>query len=527
LLTRISLNPWREDWVYPAVLILAGFVYYISYFNYGISLSDEGFFVYGAERVLRGELPMSDFVSYPPGSYLLLALLFKTFGINLLVSRLMEITFLLLNGIMVFYIGRRLMPRNMALIPSFLLIAFPGPWHKVFFTFGLLLPLVTFFRFLEKRTTHRILTVGGAVGAALILKLEPAFYSFCAILIILFWIHTWKNGKFLVDRKAVAGFSRNVVLCSLGAIAVVTPVLVYYLWKSSFIKLFSEIREIYGISGLEALSEYFRQPSLISAMTEFHLGNLANLFFFLILFLYLYLSIKVFVGLFIRKQEGLLPSLLLLLFGIFSLSYAYAAFGKSHLLQSVAVTYILFCYVMHRLLEKKGTKSKIAFVVLVLFLGLYVADSFKWNLYFYSGSISTLYNIKKGGAKQISSDRAKVYVKSRHWYAIEGLLQFFQGKDGYLMSLGFDPMINFLTGLENPTRFSLLHPAFLSDERKQRRVTEEVERYKVGYLLINRSYRRAEEGIDSYAPKLYEYLTENYRLQKEIAGYMIFSRRAM
>jgi len=33
---------------------------------------------------------MSDFISYPPGSYFLLALLFKIFGVNLLVSRLME-----------------------------------------------------------------------------------------------------------------------------------------------------------------------------------------------------------------------------------------------------------------------------------------------------------------------------------------------------------------------------------------------------------------------------------------------------
>jgi hypothetical protein len=161
----------------------------------------------------------------------------------------------------------------------------------------------------------------------------------------------------------------------------------------------------------------------------------------------------------------------------------------------------------------------------VLLLGLYVADNFKWRGYFYTGSISRLYAIKKGGAKQISSGKAKVYLTGRDWDTIDGLIQFFGGRKGYLMPLRFDPMVNFLTGLDNPTRFSILHPAFIQDESRQRRVIKEVEKYKVGYVLIHRVFWTGEDGMGQYAPKLYEYVAQHYRLQKEIGDYMIFSRR--
>lgn len=524
--TISSAKMIRKEWIYPSLIAILGFCYYICYINYGVNLGDEGFFVYGAERVLQGQLPMSDFTSYPPGSYFLLALLFKVFGVNLLVSRFMEIGFLLANGLMMYYISKRLMPKSWALIPSFILILFPGPWYKIFLTFGLLFSLITLLRYLEKRSTGRILVVGGATGIALIFKLEAGLFSLLTIWIVLFWNHCWKAGSFLVNKGTMLNGFKDIVLSSFGLLGVVAPLFIYYLSQSALIKLFGSLKGSYGSDDIGWVSDFFGKPSLLKAVTKFQIGGLANLFFYLIILLYLYVFWKVIVHLFIeRKREFpfLLPVLIL---GVLSLIYAYIPFSKVYLLQSGAMAYLLFGFVLHSFTERKDMKSKVVLVVLVFLLGLYLLDNFNMRGY-HSGNINMRYKITKEGAILVSSKKAQIYTPKSFSSTINGLIQFFEGKDGYLMPLYYAPMVNFLTGLRNPTRFSILTPPYLIGASKQRQVIDEVEKYKIQYLLIDRLIWTSQDnlGFSRYAPILYEFVTKHYQLEKEIGGYLIFSRQ--
>jgi hypothetical protein len=85
-----------------------------------------------------------------------------------------------------------------------------------------------------------------------------------------------------------------------------------------------------------------------------------------------------------------------------------------------------------------------------------------------------------------------------------------------------------LTDLENPTRFSILYPTFISDPSRQRQVIDEVEKYGIKYLLIKRVFWTSQEsaGFRNYAPIIYEFVRERYHLEKEIEDYLIFSRRS-
>lgn len=517
----------QKMWIYPLIIIIVGFCYYISYFNYGISFGDEGFLVDGAERVLRGQLPGSDFMAYPPGRYFLLALLFKLFEVNLWVSRFMEISFLLINGILMFYIGTRLMPPRMALISSFVLMTFPGPWHKVFFTFGLLLPLMFLFRFLEKRTTERVLILGVVTGIGFILNIISALFSLLTIVIILFFDHIWKDGKFFFNKQTFLSLVKNLLLFSLGLLSVTTPILLFYLSKSALGRLLFSLKEAYRFDNAFETTNFFPRPSLLKAITKFHIGSLENLFFYFAILLYLYIFREVFMHLFLQKRKGFPFLLPVLISGCLSLSYAYSFFEKGHFLQSVSMAYIFFGFVMHSATKGWWKKSNVILIFLIFLLSLYIIDNFKWRNYFYSGSIKRLYAIRKEGVGLISSDKAKIYVQLKQSDRINNLLRFFDGKSGYLMPLFYLPMVNFLTGLENPTRFTILFPSLFRNPSKQKKVINDMKRFKIQYLLINKSIwkRRDNLGFSIYAPMLYEFVLEHYSLEKEMGAYLIFLRR--
>jgi 4-amino-4-deoxy-L-arabinose transferase-like glycosyltransferase len=80
---------------------------------------DEGIVLQGAERVLRGEVPYRDFFSfYTPGSYYLLAGLFRIFGDSLGVAR----TALALSGsvasLLTYLLARRVCTRSVSLLTA-------------------------------------------------------------------------------------------------------------------------------------------------------------------------------------------------------------------------------------------------------------------------------------------------------------------------------------------------------------------------------------------------------------------------
>ncbi len=519
----------QKEWIYPSLIVILGFCYYISYINYGISLGDEGFFVDGAERVMRGELPMADFLAYPPGSYFALALLFKLFGVNLLASRFLEMAFLLINGIIMFYIGKRLMPSRWALIPSFILILFPGPWYKVFFTFGVLFPLITLIQYLEKKSMLKILTLGWAIGVVFLLKHESALFAILTTVVVLIGDHILGGENLVIDRKKISAFCKEMCLCFLALASVAAPFIIYYHSRSALTKVFYSLLRDSSFANVADVSGLFGKASLIKAVTKFHLGSLQHLFFYLILLLYFYVFGK-FVVQFYRERRKEFPILLsVLIMGALSLSYAYFVTSKAHLLSSGAVSYILFGFVVYSTAEKRGMKSNILLIILAFLLGLYLLDNFRGSNHFHSGSISRLYRIRKEGVGLIRSNRAPVYVDVRLARILNDFIQFFEGKNGYLLPLDYGPMFNFLTGLENPTRFTILNEFFLKDEMSQNEVIKEIQNRGIKYLLIHRLPWMGQEthGFSTYAPKLYQFVNNRYRIETEIGGFLIFSAQSL
>src|SRR2546423_11984349 len=76
------------DWILACAVALFAIAWVWPFFRYCSFGSDEGIVLQGSARILRGEIPYRDFFSfYTPGSYYLVALLFKVFGDSLVVAR--------------------------------------------------------------------------------------------------------------------------------------------------------------------------------------------------------------------------------------------------------------------------------------------------------------------------------------------------------------------------------------------------------------------------------------------------------
>jgi hypothetical protein len=72
---------WAASSLAASALFFAGLLLQVVSMDRNLNLYDEGLVVYGAARVMRGEVPYRDFWSmYGPGQFYLIAGLFKIFG---------------------------------------------------------------------------------------------------------------------------------------------------------------------------------------------------------------------------------------------------------------------------------------------------------------------------------------------------------------------------------------------------------------------------------------------------------------
>jgi len=91
---------------YLLVFFLAGLIV-VPLAPLGLNIYDEGVRLYGADRVLRGETPYHDFFAYyGPGGFYFWALLFKMFGVQIIVARLAAVFLIALAAVSVFALAR-------------------------------------------------------------------------------------------------------------------------------------------------------------------------------------------------------------------------------------------------------------------------------------------------------------------------------------------------------------------------------------------------------------------------------------
>src|SRR5262245_25784896 len=109
-----ELQP-KERWIALMIFLLTA-SYLFLFRRFSTMDPDEGIILQGAQRILRGEVLYRDFFSFfTPGSYYLLAALFKTFGNSLIVARTALVVFGGVFSVVTYLLARRVCRRSSAL----------------------------------------------------------------------------------------------------------------------------------------------------------------------------------------------------------------------------------------------------------------------------------------------------------------------------------------------------------------------------------------------------------------------------
>lgn len=177
--------------IFLVVLALSiGYLYGSIRINYNIY--DEGIVVYGASRILKGDIPYRDFwTMYAPGQFYTVALIFKLFGTNLFVTRLYSATINLLLVLLVYFIIRKISNRRIALLSFTLSTLWMGGWGLFHSsptpagTFWSLFGIFFVVDFLSNKN-YLSLFIGGVItGITAIFRHDIGGYTFISSTIVL------------------------------------------------------------------------------------------------------------------------------------------------------------------------------------------------------------------------------------------------------------------------------------------------------------------------------------------------------
>ena len=195
--TRISeapaVYPLRvADAALAVSLLVVAAVLFGTLFNRESVLSYAiGYNLYGAERVLEGEVPYRDFHTlYPPATVYLNAAIFKVLGISLYGALLGVMVFKVLTTVMLFLCGRIVMPRAWALAAaafSLFWLRPNGPFKAVPMHYGALFLAVALFSILSYVTRGNrgyLVAAGAAIGVLALFKHNIGAYALIGSLVV-------------------------------------------------------------------------------------------------------------------------------------------------------------------------------------------------------------------------------------------------------------------------------------------------------------------------------------------------------
>jgi hypothetical protein len=243
----------------------------------GFNMGDEGFLWYGVQRVLAGEVPILDFMSYDPGRYYWSAAVMDLFRMHTIIGLRIAGALFQFPGL---FVGLLLLLRQKSqiditfcILVAITLFGWMFNWYKDYDT-TISIILVGVLTLLVKQPSHKVFFFTGvSVGLAAVMGRNHGIYGVAGVFGVVIYL--------ACRQRNVKGLVSGLAYCASGVVIGYLPVLIMLLDVPGFASAFWEsIRTIIerGSSGLPRPVPWpwlvpFRQLPHTAAATEISVGS--------------------------------------------------------------------------------------------------------------------------------------------------------------------------------------------------------------------------------------------------------------
>ena len=471
---------------------------------------DEGTLLYGAVRVLHGQVFTRDFFEVMgPGTFYLLAAFFKLFGVSFLTTRIYLFIISLGTAVLIYLLSCRVCISYRALPPIlYAAVCFGGRWpavsHHADSNFFSLLTVALLLLWYDKRKLFFLLTAGVLVGATTFILQPKGLLLFAASLIWLLILHRREKISAASFGTFIAGF------------LVLTGLVLLYFWSGGALRSLIYVNVAWPLTHYESVNSlhyagdlfvfYWNQWVVPGMSWTVALASILIIPFFLIAAFPLLLP-----ALGVRFRWGL-SRVDILLFWLCGAALWFAELHRKDVIHLVYGSPLLIILCVYFLTKNQRSPDRYALQVLTITSVLLVFVN--PSLLLFTHSVAT----RVGTVKSLK-DIPVLSFLNQHVSPGE---EFF--------AYPYSPNFYFLADATNPTPYSILVYNYNTPDQFQE-VVRILEQHKVRYVIWDKAVKDlmpvafpGSEQMPPEGPIIEPYLESHYKLVQVIDGYRIMER---
>lgn len=522
------------------LLFIAAFAFLLPGINQTVNIYDEGIIVYSAVRIIDGHVLYRDFWSiYTPGQFYVLAGLYKLFGPSIMVERLWDTAARAFLALVTFWLVTRLSSRRTGLLAWVAITAWVGYYtysftkHWVFNGYPVwqaitlcLLSILLMMLYFERRDRRWLVGSGVALGVGILFRHDFGIYSGVGqgLALVLHSLLAVDAPQAFKDK--LRHFWRAALPFGIGALVIVGPVALYFIAQAPLNEL------IYNLftfpTSVFPRYRYLPYPPLeLPDALPFYLPFVV------------YAVGAVLAVLLLRKDRAnsmayALAMVMIIVFGLTGFNQARVRSDVIHTPAFFLPSVIMLAALVGGITPLKRYSpdysklfTSLAALVMVFVIAtpagdrlLLISDRQRMNP-------PITHTLPRAQGALVSRDLVQVAQFLRN--NTDPQDRIYVGITTHDRIVVNEPMLYFLAERHSATRYHELHPGVATTAPVQQEIVNDLELYKVEYLVLSSQFEGWKEpnesAISSGVTILDDYIRSRYGMYMQYGPHLIWRRQ--